>query len=63
MKSKRFIFYIKKNRNFFKLEYHALKIKQLEKLNRTKTDSGNWVENTKMWNNSIEGTRQINSVT
>lgn len=45
---------------------HTVKNKQvnlLENLNRTKTDSGNQVENTKMWNNVIEGTRQINSVT
>jgi len=38
-------------------------IKNQEKKNRTKTDSGTYVEDTLMRNKNIEGTRQINSVT
>ena len=38
-------------------------IKLLENLNCTKTDSGDYVENTLMRNNNIEGTRQNDSVT
>ena len=37
--------------------------KNQENKNRTKTDSGTYVENTLMRNKNIEGTRQINSVT
>jgi len=34
-----------------------------EKKDRTKADSGNYVENTQMRNNYTEGIRQIGSVT
>lgn len=59
MNNKSFFF----NLILYKKKFFFFKIKDQEKKNRTKTNSGNYVEHTLMQNNNIKGTRQKHFVT